>query len=297
MSEASALAWRPAHQRPPLLVRARERVGRSRTVVAASLVVLAVLLPAAVILPWLDPTAATHADITAVYSPPSAEHLLGTDGAGRDLLVRTLAALRTSFLVGLVAAAVATLIGVTVGAVGAATVSWGRGVVDQVLMRLVDAVNAVPHLVLGVVIVAMLGPSVSSVITSIAVTHWTTPARLVRAEMLSVQGRDFVDVAIVGGAGRWRVTTRHVLPQVASRALLAAVLMVPHAIWHESALSFLGLGMPPHLPSLGAMIQDAQVAVFAGHWWPAFWPGLALVVVTLAISGAAAMLRPRERAL
>src|SRR5690606_17893565 len=127
------------------------------------------------------------------------------------------------FLVGLVAAAVATLIGVTVGALAAATVSWGRGAVDQLLMRLVDAVNAVPHLVLGVVIVAMLGPSVSSVITSIALTHWTTPARLVRAEMLSVQGRDFVDVAIVGGASRWRVTMRHVLPQVASRALLAAV--------------------------------------------------------------------------
>lgn len=294
MSESSTLAWRPAHARPPLLVRARERVGRSRTAIGVSVVVLAVLLPAAVLVPWLDPTAAVRADIGSVFAAPSVERPFGTDGAGRDLLVRTLAALRTSFLVGLVAAVVATVIGVTVGAVAAATVSWGRGVVDQVLMRFLDAVNAVPHLILGVVIVAMLGPSVTSVIISIAVTHWTTPARLVRAEMLSVQNRDFVDVAIVGGASRWRVTTRHVLPQVGSRALLAAVLMVPHAIWHESALSFLGLGMPPHLPSLGAMIQEAQVAVLAGHWWPAFFPGLALVVVTLAVSGAAALLRPRE---
>lgn len=285
------LTWRPAHARPGVLART-SWPRPSRTGGVPALVVLVVLVAAAVVLPWLDPAAATRADLPAAGLPPGLDHPFGTDVVGRDVFVRTMAALRTSLTVGLVAAATATLIGITVGALAAATAGWGRGVLDAALMRTVDAVNSVPHLVLGVVIVAMLGPSVSSVVVSIAVTHWTTPARLVRAEMLSVQARPFVDVAVASGASRWRVTTRHVFPQVAPRAVLAAVLMVPHAVWHESALSFLGLGMPPHLPSLGAMIEQGQTAVFAGQWWLAFFPGLALLVVTLAVSGAARLLRP-----
>ena len=165
---------------------------------------------------------------------------------------------------------------------------------DRLLMRLVDVVASVPHLLLGIVIVAIFRPSVGAVIVSIALTHWLSTARIVRSEVLSLRDRPFVDAAVVGGASRWRVMRRHLLPNVAPQAALAASLMVPHAIWHETALSFLGLGLPAHLASLGNMINDGQRSLLTGAWWTSFFPGLLLVVAALAISGLAAWARDRS---
>lgn len=236
-----------------------------------------------------------RADFTRVFLPPSADHPFGTDHAGRDLLARSLAGARVSLLVGLVAALVSSVVGVVVGGLAGSLASRSGGLVDGALMRLVDAVNALPHLVLGIVIVALLGPSLGSVILSVALTHWTTTARLVRAELLALQGAGFVEAAVGAGAGRWWVLSRHLLAHVAGRVVLATVLMVPHAIMHESALSFLGLGLPDDRASLGTIIEQSRTAVLAGHWWPAVLPGLLLVLLSLVVFAVAERLRPESR--
>lgn len=232
------------------------------------------------------------ADFARAWWPPSADHPFGTDHAGRDLLARTLAGTRVSLVVGVAAAATVGLLGVVVGGVAGLAAHRRGSWVDAALMRLVDAVNALPHLVLGIVIVAMLGPSLSSVVLSVALTHWTTTARIVRAEVLALSGAGFVEAAIGAGAGRWWVLTRHLVGHVTGRVLLAMVLMVPHAIMHESALSFLGLGLPDDQASLGTIIEQSRTAVLAGHWWPAVLPGLVLVLLSIAVFVLAERLRP-----
>ncbi|GAB2947979.1 ABC transporter permease [Micromonospora polyrhachis] len=273
----SELVWRPA---------GRTRIGtpttgrRRRIGVWTALAVLTLLVGAALLAPLLFPGDQRLVDLGAASQAPSVEHPLGTDKLGRDLLVRSLYGLRVSLTVGVVAAAVATVIGGLVGLVAGVAGGW----VDWLLMRLVDGFGSLPHLLLGIFIVAMFAPGVGAVIVSIGVTHWLTTARIVRAEVLSLRSRTFVDAAISDGATRWRILVRHLLPAVVPQLGLAAVLMVPHAVWHESALSFLGLGLPPHLASLGNMINDGRGELFAGAWWPSLVPGLFIIVPTLAIA-------------
>ncbi|MFF0445330.1 ABC transporter permease [Streptomyces sp. NPDC004609] len=258
------------------------RLGVSAVIVAA--VVLAVLVVPPIV--QLDEQAV---DLSQKLQPPSLAHPFGTDDVGRDLLLRCVYGLRISLLVGLVAALVATVVGTLVGAAAAAFGGW----TDRIVMRLVDTFSSVPHLLLGIFIVAMFRPGVWPVIASVALTHWLSTARIVRSEVLSLRSRPYVDAAVSGGASRLRVTARHLLPGVLPQAGLAAVLMVPHAMWHESALSFLGLGLPTHQASLGNLVQSARGSLLAGDWWPTLFPGLFLIIPTLAIAGLAGVWRER----
>lgn len=280
---------RPGPARPPWRGRSRippsARTWKLRLSAAAlSAAVLAVLL-----VPVLFPVDPQAVDLGARLLPPSADHPLGTDHLGRDLLLRCVYGLRVSLLVGVVAALVASVLGVAVGACAGAL--GGRA--DRLLMRAVDVFTAVPHLLMGIFIVALFRPGVWPVIASVGLTHWVSTARIVRAEVHSLRSRPYVDAAISGGASRRRVLVRHVLPAVIPQAALAAVLMVPHAIWHESALSFLGLGIPVHQASLGTMVNAARGTLLAGDWWPTLFPGLFIVLPTLAVAGLAAAWRER----
>ncbi|RII09666.1 Oligopeptide transport system permease protein OppC [Streptomyces sp. YIM 130001] len=274
------LAWRTA-----AAPRRSTRAWRVRgSAVVVGLVILAVL-----VVPPLANLDEQAVDLGAKLQAPSLAHPFGTDDVGRDLLLRCVYGLRVSLLVGVVAAVVATVIGTAVGAVAAAFGGWA----DRVVMRLVDLFSSVPHLLLGIFIVAMFRPGVWPVVISVGLTHWLSTARIVRAEVLSLRSRPYVDAAISGGASRWRVTVRHLVPGVLPQAGLAAVLMVPHAIWHESALSFLGLGLPTHQASLGTLVQSARGSLLAGDWWPTLFPGLFIIVPTLAIAGLAGAWRER----
>ncbi|MFF0879868.1 ABC transporter permease [Micromonospora aurantiaca (nom. illeg.)] len=262
----------------PARVRRLRRAGSVGT--TAAVVVLAGVVAAALLAPVLWPLDQSAVDLSRIRLAPSPENLAGTDDLGRDVALRSLYGLRVSLLVGAVAALVAAVIGGLVGAVAGSVGGW----VDRALMRVVDTVAALPHLLLGIFIVAMLRPSLGAVIASIALTHWLSTARIVRSELLSLRNRPFVDAAISGGAGRVRVLTRHLLPHVLPRLALATTLMVPHAVWHETALSFLGLGLPPHLASIGNMINDGQRSLLTGAWWASIVPGLLLVAATLALA-------------
>ncbi|MEV6514888.1 ABC transporter permease [Micromonospora chalcea] len=262
----------------PTRVRRLRRTGGIGTTVAV--VVLAGVVAAALLAPVLWPLDQSAVDLSRTRLAPSPENLAGTDDLGRDVAVRSLYGLRVSLLVGAVAALVAAVIGGLVGALAGSVGGW----VDRALMRVVDTVAALPHLLLGIFIVAMLRPGLGAVIASIALTHWLSTARIVRSELLSLRNRPFVDAAISGGASRARVLTRHLLPHVLPRLALATTLMVPHAVWHETALSFLGLGLPPHLASIGNMINDGQRSLLTGAWWASIVPGLLLVAATLALA-------------
>ncbi|MEU7136376.1 ABC transporter permease [Streptomyces sp. NPDC046261] len=258
-----------------------------RVRIAAALMTAVVL--AVLVVPWAVPLDEQAVDLAAKLRPPTWAHPFGTDEVGRDLLLRSVYGLRVSLFVGVVAALTATVIGTAVGAAAGALGGWA----DRVLMRLVDLFSSVPHLLLGIFVVAMFRPGVWPVVASIVVTHWLSTARIVRAEVLSLRSRPYIDAAVSGGASRWRVTVRHLLPAVLPQAGLAAVLMIPHAIWHESALSFLGLGLPTHQASLGNMVQSARGSLLAGDWWPTLFPGLFIIVPTLAVAGLASAWRDR----
>ncbi|ARE77663.1 MULTISPECIES: ABC transporter permease [unclassified Streptomyces] len=273
--------WRP---------RGRDRRSTRTLRVRASALVMAVIVLAVLVVPPLAQLDQQAVDLAARLQPPSWAHPFGTDDMGRDLLLRCVYGLRVSLLVGLVAALAATVIGTAVGAAAGALGGW----TDRLVMRAVDTLASIPHLLLGIFIVAMFRPGVWPVVVSVAVTHWLSTARIVRAEVLSLRGRPYVDAAVSGGASRLRVAVRHLVPGVLPQAGLAAVLMIPHAMWHESALSFLGLGLPSHRASLGNLVQSARGSLLAGDWWPTLFPGLLLIVPTLAVAGLAGAWRERQ---
>ncbi|MFI2116822.1 ABC transporter permease [Streptomyces rubiginosohelvolus] len=267
------------------------RPGRTtrRVRVVTSAVIVTTVALAVLVVPPLAQLDQQAVDLANKLDPPSLAHPFGTDDVGRDLLLRCVYGLRVSLLVGLVAALTATVIGTAIGALAGAFGGW----TDRVVMRVVDALSSIPHLLLGIFIVAMFRPGVWPVIVSVALTHWISTARIVRSEVLSLRSRPFIDAAVSGGASRTRVIVRHLLPGVLPQAGLAAVLMVPHAMWHESALSFLGLGLPAHQASLGNLVQSARGSLLAGDWWPTLFPGLFLIIPTLALAGLAGAWRDR----
>jgi peptide/nickel transport system permease protein len=254
--------------------------------------VLAVLFLLALLAPWLlpDPEAL---DLLARYAPPSAEHPLGTDELGRDLLARLAHGGRVSLAVAAATAVLAALIGTLVGLLA----GYLGGAADALLMRLTDGVMALPLLPLLIVLAAAdpaklgLSPevmgseafAVGRLVVIIGLVGWTTVARLVRASALSVRTRDYVRAAEALGAGPFRIMARHVLPNVASPIVVAATLSVGNIILVESALSFLGLGIRPPLASWGNMLTGAMDVVWSAPAL-AVWPGAAILLTVLAFN-------------
>lgn len=269
--------------------RSRMRWRGRRFTVGWALFLLALLTAYAVLVPALAGIDERLVFYDAARQPPSWAHPFGTDLHGQDLFVRVASGVRISLLIAAACAILSTVVGTLVGVFAGLAGGW----VDRIAMRVVDAANAVPHLLLGIVIVALYRGSVLAIIASIALTHWTQVARIVRAEVLTLREREFVDAAITSGASRWDVARRHLLPAVVPQAVLSAVLLLPHAVWHESALSFLGLGMPPHRASLGTLLDESRDAVLRGSWWTLVFPSALLVLATLTVAAVGAAWRDR----
>jgi peptide/nickel transport system ATP-binding protein/peptide/nickel transport system permease protein len=241
------------------------------------LVAIAVALFAAFLAPY-NPYVHPHVTIEDVYQAPSAAHLLGTDDGGNDVLSALIYGARVSLIVGFAAALMTVLIGGTIGLVAGYRGGW----VGTALMRFTDFVLVIPDLALQIVIVAILGPSLVNIILVIGGLEWTSAARLVRSQTLSVRERMFVLRARAIGAGDLHIVWRHVLPQILPLMLATMVLAVSLAILAESSLAFIGLGDPTVI-SWGQMLNFAfsRGAVSAGAWWALLPPGFAIVWVVL----------------
>ena len=238
--------------------------------------VIAVLMIAALAAPWLATHDPNAINLPAALQPPSTAHWLGTDSLGRDLYSRLLVGARISLLVGGGAMGVSILIGTALGLLA----GWYGRWVDSVIMRSVDIMLCFPTFFLLLAIVAMVGQSVANIILIIGLTGWMGVTRLVRAEVLSVKEREFIQAARVMGLGDARIMWRHLLPNTLSPVVVSATLGIGSAILVESGLSFLGLGVQPPIASWGNLLIDAK-GTMGVAWWQTAFPGLAILTTVL----------------
>jgi peptide/nickel transport system permease protein len=263
-------------------MRSFRRFLRERSAVAGALFVVALVL-LAVLGPLFDrvePNVITHA-LIGVPQPPSAAHWLGTDLIGRDEFTRALYGARVSLLVGASAMVVSFAIGIFYGAIAGAA----GGIVDNLMMRFVDAMLSFPTFFLLLIVAALTNKfSLTIIILIIGLTAWPGLARLVRAEVLSLRERDFVEAARALGATPVRLIIRHLIPNALAPVVVAAAFAIGDNILAESSLSFFGLGVQPPSPSWGNMLQDALTPQAEAAPWMVLVPGLAIVATVLAFS-------------
>ena len=247
----------------------------------ALLVLIAILIAAALL-----PDSGLGTQLDARIQPPSWVHPFGTDTLGRDMLTRTIKGLAVSMRVGMLASIGATLIAIALGVLSALS-KW----LDMAIGVLIDLTMALPHLVLVIMISFALGGGTKGVIIAVCVSHWPGLARLVRAEVRQVLSADYVQVSRLLGRSGWQVAAWHVLPHVLPQALVGAVLLFPHAILHESAVTFLGFGLEPHLPATGVLLSESMRYITAGWWWLGVLPGICLLFMVLTFEQVALGLR------
>jgi peptide/nickel transport system permease protein len=226
-------------------------------------------------------------DLPASLQAPSAAHLLGTDNEGYDELGRLMLGGQTSLEVGLAAALVATAIGVGYGAVS----GFAGGLLDGVMMRAVDALLAIPTLFLLVYLFVVFKASVLLMILVIGLVAWLVPARLVRAETLSLRTRDYVQAARVAGGTSQRLILRHIVPNTIGTIMVNATFQVADAVLALASLSFLGLGIPPPAANWGQMLSSGLTYIYAGDWWLIYPPGIAIVLTVMAFNSVGDSLR------
>ena len=240
-----------------------------------------VALCADVIAPY-DPTQPVPG--AKIYAPPfwmpggSMHTLLGTDFQSRDILSRLLFGARVSLIVGVMGTLVAGSLGTALGILAGYLGGW----VDQIIMRVTDAWLALPALVFAIFLATVVGPSMWNIIAILGLVYWTRYARVIRGEVLSLREREFVKLAEIAGATRWRVIRRHILPNVLNTTMILASLTIGVVIIAEASLSFLGVGVPPPQPAWGSMLAEARSTLMAGKWWLTVWPGLCILLVVLA---------------
>lgn len=239
-----------------------------------------VLAGYALLTPVVFPADDAVTDFAAGDQAPSAQHWFGTDAAGRELFVLVAKGMSVSLLISVSTAVVATVVGVAVGILCGMLGGW----YDRVGMRVADALTAIPGLLLSLLIVALFRGSLTAIVVSLVLTHWTTIARVVRADVLALRHAEFVEVARLRGLPALRIARVHFLPVAVGQAALGAVLLVAHAVWHESTLSFLGVGLPPHQASLGTLLSDAGAGLLLGYWWQLVFPAGALVAFTVSLA-------------
>lgn len=220
-------------------------------------------------------------DLYNISSPPSGEHLLGTDDLGRDVLARLLYGGRVSLLVGVFATMLQVMIGTILGVLA----GYFGGAIDAIIMRIVDIVMCFPFFIVAIALAAIVGPSVVNLIIIIAILSWTDIARIVRSEVLSIKERDFIMASKAIGFNNLDIILKHIIPNVLSSILVATTLSMATAILMEASLSFLGMGVKPPMPSWGNMLTAAQnMRTLSSEWWLWIPPGFMIIISVLAIN-------------
>ncbi|MEC9309097.1 MAG: ABC transporter permease [Chloroflexota bacterium] len=254
---------------------------------------LALVVFAGVLAPWIAPENPRRGDLRQRMAPPvwiesgTAEHLLGTDHLGRDVLTRVIYGAKISLIV----AAVTLSIGGTVGVVLGLLAGWYGGWIDEIIMRLVDIALAVPLVLVALVMVVsigqdfpdFLGGQTGLIVLVLASWIWVRFARIVRGEVLQIKNMDYVSLAKVAGASTPRILTFHIFPGVINTLIVVATLQVGWVILVESTLSFLGAGVPPPTPAWGSMVADGR-NYLAGAWWISTMPGVAILLTVVSLN-------------
>ena len=258
------------------------------------LVLLLIFGVLALLAPWVAPYQPAQASFDSLSQAPTPTHWFGTDDLGRDLFTRTLYGARVSLTAGVVSVALATFIGTTLGMIAGFLGGW----VDELIMRFIDALLALPFLVLAIALAAVLGPNLQNAMLAIAVVTAPTFARIVRGEVLVQREREYVQAAHALGASGTRIILRHLLPNITSGLIVQITLAIATAVLAESTLSFLGLGVQPPTASWGAMLDSAR-GFLANAPWMAFFPGTAIFLTVLAFNlvgdGLREALDPRQQ--
>ncbi len=215
-------------------------------------------------------------DFTIKNQPPSLQHFFGTDHLGRDVFIRTIKGLSTSLIIGLGASVLSSFIALAMG-VSAGVLSR---YVDSVISFIIDLTMSVPHLILLILISFCLGRGLEGIVVGLTLSHWTFLARVIRAECMALKEEQYVKMSEKFGKSKFFIIKNHIIPHIIPQFIIGTVLLFPHAILHESAVTFLGFGLPPESSAIGVMLSESLGHVQTGHWW-FFLPGVCLVAVVL----------------
>ena len=254
------------------------RLIQNRAAMIGGITVL-VLIILDIFAPWLAPYSYSYQNLDLGASPPSAEHLLGTDVLGRDLLSRLLYGARISLLVGFVATGVALVIGVSWGIIA----GYFGGRVDSIMMRIVDVLYGLPFIIFIILLMVIFGRNIWLLFAAIGAVEWLTMARIVRAQVIGLKNQEFVQAAQVMGVSNISMFRRHILPNILGPIAIYATLTIPQVMLLEAFLSFLGLGIQPPMSSWGTLIRYG-VESMEEYYWLLIYPGLTFTITLFALN-------------
>ena len=257
---------------------ALRRLIQNRAAMIGGITVL-VLIILAIFAPWIAPYSYSYQNLDIGASPPSAEHLLGTDVLGRDLLSRLLYGARISLLVGFVATGVALVIGVSWGIIA----GYFGGRVDSIMMRIVDVLYGLPFIIFIILLMVIFGRNIWLLFAAIGAVEWLTMARIVRAQVIGLKNQEFVQAAQVMGVSNISMFRRHILPNILGPIAIYATLTIPQVMLLEAFLSFLGLGIQPPMSSWGTLIRYG-VESMEEYYWLLIYPGLTFTITLFALN-------------
>ncbi|GAA0605187.1 dipeptide ABC transporter permease DppC [Virgibacillus siamensis] len=241
---------------------------RKNKIAMAGLVFLILLAIMAVIGPMVSPFSVKEQNLPNQFQPPNGTHWFGTDSLGRDVFTRTWYGARISLFVGLMAALIDFFVGVVYGGVS----GYKGGRTDDVMMRIIEILYGLPYLLVVIMLLVVMGPSLTTIIIALTVTGWVGMARIVRGQVLQIKNFEFVLASKSFGTKTWRIIRKNLLPNTMGPIIVQMTLTVPSAIFAEAFLSFLGLGIQSPYASWGVMANDALGAILSGNWWTLFFP-------------------------
>ena len=250
------------------------------------LTLLILIVSLAIVGPMMAPYSGSEQDLTNTNVAPSSEHWFGTDDLGRDVWVRTWLGARVSLTIGVAAAFIDLVLGLVVG--GVSGYMAGRGKkgdrIDGLLMRLVEVLYGIPYLLLVILLMVVMEPGIKTIIIALSVTGWVGMARIVRGQVLQLKSQEYIQAAEKLGTSTSKIITRHLLPNTMGIIIVNLTFTIPSAIFAESFLSFIGLGVQAPLASWGTMSNDALGVILSGQWWRLFFPGVMIALTMFAFN-------------
>ena len=271
---------------PTVWQRASHSLVRAKWPILA-IIFLILLIFVATFAPQLAPADPNRQNLIRRLQPPltladdgTMEYWLGSDGLGRDVLSRLIYGARVSILVGLAAV----ILGGTVGILLGVTAGYMGGTVDSVIMRMADIQLAFPFILLAIMVLVVLGAGVLNLVLVLAIGQWVTYARISRGETIAQRQKEYVQAAHAIGVSHWRIVNRAIVPNILAPLIVIASFNIASVILAEAALSFLGLGVPPDVPTWGSMLAESRDQIIGGFWWLAVFPGVAIMLTVLSLN-------------